>query len=86
MARFCVSAKCMTVGGPDPFKECVFPFKYRGENFTGCIPDLVDQSASFCPTVALKEDEDISNLAHLADSYGLCSKECPKGSKFISIS
>jgi hypothetical protein len=35
---------CLTVGGPDPNKPCVFPFKHNGQTYFGCPVDPDDAS------------------------------------------
>ena len=50
--------ECTTVGGPDPKKPCVFPFKHKGNTFITCAlapnddkhwcSTLVDEAGEFC--------------------------------------
>ena len=51
--------ECTTVGGPDPKKPCVFPFKHKGNTFITCAQGppnddkhwcstLVDEAGEFC--------------------------------------
>ena len=50
--------ECTTVGGPDPRKPCVFPFKHEGNTFITCAlapnddkhwcSTLVDEAGEFC--------------------------------------
>lgn len=50
--------ECTTVGGPDPKKPCVFPFKHKGNTFITCALEpnddkhwcstLVDEAGEFC--------------------------------------
>lgn len=65
---------CLTNGGPNPGKECIFPFTFQGITYTGCALDLDDLSKTWCST---KVD---SNGKHVMgqDDYGYCSNDCPK--------
>ena len=69
--------ECMTVGGNDPNKRCVFPFQFtaKPENFTriyeSCTFDFnhPDENKAVCATVAEPEGP---------HQTGVCGPSCPQ--------
>ena len=43
--------ECTTVGGPDPNKPCVFPFKHNGTTFITCALSPNDERPHWCSTL-----------------------------------
>ena len=68
---------CQTVGGPDPGKSCIFPFKFQDKIYNECPFDPDDQSKTWCST---KVD---SNGNHVVGQkkWGHCSASCPETDK-----
>ena len=75
---------CHTVQGPQPNKQCKFPFKYKENNgtvrtFHRCIPYHDDQY--WCPTEGWNEEKQDMN-----STGGICNNNCPRhdeGTKII---
>ena len=69
--------ECQTVGGPDPGKSCIFPFKFQDKIYNECPFDPDDQSKTWCST---KVD---SNGNHVVGQkkWGHCSASCPETDK-----
>ena len=65
-----IGTHCKTKGG----KECVFPFRFRGKTYRGCLPDPEYKGETWCSTKVY------SNGTHVGGEgkYGLCSSDCPK--------
>ena len=81
---FCFAAQssCITKGGKNPFKPCIFPFSYKGVKYFGCPKDLFDPTERWCST---KVD---SRGVHVdgEGEYGFCSSNCPIHEDGISTS
>ena len=60
---------CMTNGGTIPNKPCVFPFNYKGTDYTTCTN--VGEDFSWCST---KVDSDGN---HIGGNWGSCEPTCP---------
>ena len=43
-----VQVICKTVGGPNPGRDCVFPFKWNGKVHNGCPIDPNDNRSVLC--------------------------------------
>ena len=69
--------ECQTVGGPDPGKSCIFPFKFQDKIYNECPFDPDDQSKTWCST---KVD---SNGNHVVGQkkWGHCGASCPETDK-----
>ena len=67
---------CKTVGGPDPFKKCVFPFTWNGNTYYGCPTDPDDSSKTWCSTSVDGRGNHITGQK----KYGFCNDACPKHS------
>ena len=65
--------ECLTKGGANPNKPCVFPFTWNGAIYSGCPVDPDDENERWCST---KVD---ANGLHLQgqDQWGHCSASCP---------
>ena len=65
---------CITNGGPNPGKPCIFPFIFKGVTYNACPPDPKEKSETWCST---KVD---GNKNHVTGEkeYGFCSRNCPK--------
>ena len=64
---------CKTIGGPDPYKQCVFPFIWFGEIYYGCPDDPQNSSFRWCST---KVDEFRHHVTGQG-RYGYCANDCP---------
>ena len=65
---------CQTVGGPDPYRQCVFPFRWNGKTYYGCPIDPDDSSHRWCSTKV----DGYGNHVTGRGKYGYCSRSCPK--------
>ena len=74
------NSQCKTVGGPDPFKKCVFPFKWNGNTYYGCPTDPDDRSKTWCST---KVDTGGNHVTG-QKKYGFCNEVCPKHSSIAN--
>ena len=41
---------CSTVDGAQPYRKCVFPFRYAGKTYCGCNADDVETDGIWCST------------------------------------
>ena len=55
---------------PDPNKECVFPFEYKGLEYTKCTNNSACPTCFWCGT-----QYGVTDTA----GWGLCNTICPKG-------
>jgi len=65
-----LSGECKTVSGPRPNQPCVFPFRWEGRHYSGCVSDGFDQP--WCST--------LTNLfgVHVTGNWGNCdTTNCP---------
>ena len=65
--------RCKTISGPNPKRECIFPFTFNGKQYYGCPIDPVDPSKRWCST---KVDSQGNHMIGL-DEYGHCNSNCP---------
>ena len=63
-------ASCLTVSGPDPDRECQFPFTYQGRTYAGCTYSF-GIPRSWCST------ETSEAGLTLPGRWGYCSDRCP---------
>jgi len=70
------NTQCKTVGGPDPFKKCVFPFTWNGNTYYGCPTDPDDSSQTWCSTSVDGRGNHVTGQK----KYGFCNEACPKHS------
>ena len=63
------SSKCLTSGGRDPGKVCVFPFRWRGIMFYGCTREGRD--GEWCPT-----EIHGGNMTTVDGRWGYCGQGC----------
>jgi len=68
-----VQVICKTVGGPNPGRDCVFPFKWNGKVHNGCPIDSNDKTKRWCST---KVDSN-GNHVPSQNEYGYCGAFCP---------
>ena len=66
--------QCKTVGGPDSFQKCIFPFKWNGNTYYGCPIDPDDNSKTWCSTRVDQGGNHITGQ----NKYGFCNEACPK--------
>lgn len=66
-----VSQPCVTIGGQDPLRSCLLPFRYRGMKFTQCALDDAIDGHAWCPT-ALDEAGNYYSWAR----WGICGPGC----------
>ena len=61
---------CITVGGTDPGKPCIFPFKFRGTLYNGCTLDGKEPGDvnAWCSTV----NDVYGNM----EKWGDCGSDC----------
>ncbi|KAL1507623.1 hypothetical protein AB1Y20_007242 [Prymnesium parvum] len=64
---------CITTSGQDPLRPCVFPFRYRGEEFTSCSMDDAINGLAWCPT----QVDDIGEFFEFS-KWGACGPGCPR--------
>ena len=67
---------CITVGGSDPNKPCVFPFQFGGDVYNECIFEG-NQPGETEPWCSTQTD---SNGVHVGGqgNWGFCSSNCPE--------
>ena len=65
--------ECTTVGGPDPNKPCVFPFKHNGTTFITCALSPNDDRPHWCSTHVDEAGEHIAGKGN----WGHCGSDCP---------
>ena len=65
---------CSTVGGPDPYQQCIFPFTWDGKTYYGCPVDPDDKTKIWCST----QVDGYGNHVTGKGKYGYCSNTCPK--------
>ena len=70
------NTQCKTVGGPDPYKKCVFPFTWNGNTYYGCPTDPDDSSKTWCSTSVDGRGNHVTGQK----KYGFCNEACPKHS------
>eukprot|EP00092_Neocalanus_flemingeri_P045430 GFUD01050759.1.p1 GENE.GFUD01050759.1~~GFUD01050759.1.p1 ORF type:complete len:228 (+),score=24.58 GFUD01050759.1:2-685(+) len=64
---------CVTEGGPQPNRPCIFPFRYGGVTYNSCT--TADLGQPWCSTATYTNGSHISGLGQ----YGLCTTTCPGG-------
>ena len=64
--------KCLTQSGPDPWKQCVFPFKWDGKTFHGCTTHTSDHRL-WCSTKV----DSYGNHIVGKNYWGHCTSNCP---------
>ena len=62
---------CTTVSGPDPFKQCIFPFRHAGVVYNKCTTVGLDQP--WCSTLTTSGGDHVSGKG----KYGICPLSCP---------
>ena len=68
-----VSLACKTVSGPNPGRDCIFPFKWNGQTFNSCPVDSDDKSKWWCSTKVDSNGNHVPNQ----NEYGHCGSSCP---------
>ena len=81
--------KCMTEGGPDPNKECVFPFRFLHQrltvvyNYSKCpldhvgklwCPTKLDPKGVFDASIKCKDGERCTR--RINKNWGYCGDDC----------
>jgi len=73
---------CVTSGGPDEGKPCVFPFKIDNVTYTGCTTAgqethgcLGDEESAQMPRCSTKVDDKGNHVGY--DHWGFCGEQCP---------
>jgi len=68
------SLGCVTVGGPDPGVDCVFPFTFNSRVFWGCTLEGTDDGNDkpWCSTLTDQEGRHVGNQGN----WGYCSSNC----------
>ncbi|KAL1530709.1 hypothetical protein AB1Y20_001608 [Prymnesium parvum] len=69
----CRFSPCVTIGGPDAYKSCRFPFFYNGRSFKACTMMDAQTAEPWCPT-----DLDPSGSYSDYTRSGVCGPACPK--------
>ena len=64
---------CKTVSGPQPFKQCIFPFIHKGVTYSGCPSDPDNPNKRWCSTLV----DAAGNHVVGQNQYGHCSPTCP---------
>ena len=70
--EFTVSAPstCLTVSGPDPGRDCQFPFTFQGRTYAGCTYSFGIPQA-WCSTATSEAGN------YIPGSWGYCADPCP---------
>ena len=63
--------RCITTGGPDANKTCIFPFTYKGKIYTNCTLDGDSSGGSWCSTLV---DESGNHVG--GQHWGTCGTNC----------
>ena len=72
-----LTSTCHTTAGPDPYKECQFPFNYLNLNYTGCT--LVEDTKPWCVTETDEFGTPIQEEGQSFSAWGYCDPSCPIG-------
>ena len=70
--------ECMTVSGPNPNEDCVFPFHYHNKTFETCTH--YDNNKAWCAT---KVDSSGNLDGDGQTNYGTCAPNCPMPSMYL---
>lgn len=70
-----------TPDSKDPGAKCIFPFKFKGETYHGCPPDLGDPTRGWCST---KTDSDGNHVSG-EGKFGYCGNSCPTHSEKATL-
>jgi len=76
LALFKPSTTCKTFGGPDPYRQCIFPFTWNGQTYYGCPVDPENNSYRWCSTKV----DGYGNHVTGQGRYGYCDNSCPSHS------
>lgn len=65
--------ECMvTVEGTSDVKPCIFPWKFNGNDYAGCIPDPDDSDGKlYCITEKLED-----GIEAILGQWGYCPESC----------
>jgi hypothetical protein len=70
-----ISGGCITVGGPNPGKSCIFPFTYNGIKRTSCAWDHWANS-DWCQIEIPSNGSAIKRQGKLRGKWGVCGSGC----------
>ena len=68
---------CLTIGGQDPLRACVFPFVYRGQQYSRCSMDDAIDGRAWCPTAVQSDAHGVGHYFSFAFS-GQCGPGCDR--------
>ena len=71
--NFHSSLACNTIGGPDPYQRCIFPFIWNGQTYYGCPVDPNNNAFRWCSTKVDEYGYHVSGQGR----YGYCDDFCP---------
>ena len=64
---------CQTIGGPDPYQRCIFPFIWNGQKYYGCPVDPYNNAVRWCSTAVDRYGYHVIGQGR----YGYCDNSCP---------
>ena len=64
---------CRTIGGPDPYQRCIFPFIWSGQKYYGCPVDPNNNAIRWCSTSVDRNGYHVTGQGR----YGYCDNSCP---------
>ena len=73
------SDDCMTIGGPNPNKHCIFPFQYHNKTFETCTY-YYEINKAWCAT---KVDSSGNLDGDGQTNFGTCAPNCPMPSMYL---
>lgn len=72
-SMFSVKDKCLTIGGADPNRTCIFPFVFEGIKYSTCIKIISYDINPWCSTMVDETGMHVSGQ----DKWGDCGPKCP---------
>ena len=73
MKKINILGSCYTISGPSSNSWCVFPFKYKGKEYTSCTYDDAVDGRPWC---SIKDDTSDNHMNSLSDQWGHCNAAC----------
>ena len=67
------SEDCVTTGGGNTGRKCIFPVKYNGIRYSHCIKSNSTEEVPWCSTMVTKRHHHVGNQKQ----WGYCSPSCP---------
>ena len=82
---FLCKARCITTGGPDLGKRCVFPFTYNGRQYRGCTLVGVNDGIPWCSTLTDARGIHVSGQGKWGKCSAECNRDASKNIAFFSL-